>query len=280
MRLKIFNGSEDDSGSADVDRHSNREPVKDGRFDSAAMPRFLRHHCHVFPPYGVEYADLTPWKQRWESLLPGRFEFWQGFTQGGVLSIPHFAKGARGAANAYNCAPPGLGCTFICSGLTDEAGEELREYVHVIAPRQYSAIELAMGFPRNPRVSVKVTPEHAESAGDERYVLVVAKESRRSIKFLDRLPEWYAPFGVRVCTEPGPPPPHLLEEMQNWFGNPNRNLIAVRIEGGVNTAAWQTAVLSYIGSFWNLNERGLDTLHFITRIEGQPNYRKNWTSNK
>ena len=131
-----------------------------------------------------------------------------------------------------------------------------------------------------PDPTVKATAEHADCLSDERLLLVVPKENRKSLKLMDQLPGWFDAFDVEITTPALEPPKPLREEMHDWFSNPDRTLFAFRMSGGVPNAAWQLAVVYYVAEYWDVHARGLDSVHFVANIEGKPNFRKNWTSYK
>jgi hypothetical protein len=57
-------------------------------------------------------------------------------------------------------------------------------------------------------------------------------------------------------------------------------MFGFRMSGGEDNAAWQTAVVYYVAEYWDTQIRGLESLHFIANIDGEPCFRRNWTSNK
>jgi hypothetical protein len=57
-------------------------------------------------------------------------------------------------------------------------------------------------------------------------------------------------------------------------------MYAFKMRGGEDNAAWQLAITAYVAEHWDVHARGLDTLHFVAAIDGEPNFRQNWTSNK
>jgi hypothetical protein len=52
------------------------------------------------------------------------------------------------------------------------------------------------------------------------------------------------------------------------------------MSGGEDDAAWQLAVIYYVAEHWDTQARGLDSVHLVAEIEGGPNFRRNWTSNR
>jgi hypothetical protein len=45
--------------------------------------------------------------------------------------------------------------------------------------------------------------------------------------------------------------------------------------GGIENAAWQTAVEYYVAEYWDRQVSGLDSMHFVTSIDGAPCFRRN-----
>ncbi|MCA9094708.1 MAG: hypothetical protein KDA68_14575, partial [Planctomycetaceae bacterium] len=77
MTLRLFNGYDDDE-----------EELQEASVETSALPRFTNATYTVFPPFGERFRDLSQWEHRWNTLMPGRYRFWPGFTQGGILSLP------------------------------------------------------------------------------------------------------------------------------------------------------------------------------------------------
>jgi len=97
---------------------------------------------------------------------------------------------------------------------------------------------------------------------------------------MERLPEWFGAFGVTVDASSTDVPPALREAMRDWFDAPSRPMFALPMSGGEDDAAWQLAVTYYVAEHWDVQASGLDTVHFVAKIEGRPNLRKFWTSNR
>ncbi|WP_165074889.1 hypothetical protein [Paludisphaera rhizosphaerae] len=130
-------------------------------------------------------------------------------------------------------------------------------------------------------MTVAVTAEHAGSLGDDRRLLIVPKaDRRRPLKLMERLPEWFATFGVSLDANAAQAPEPLQAEIQDWFGDRTRPMFALPMSGGEPNAAWQLAVACYVGLYWETQAKGLDSIHFVASIDGGPNFRKNWTSNR
>jgi hypothetical protein len=131
-----------------------------------------------------------------------------------------------------------------------------------------------------PDPTVKTTPEHLESLGDERILLVVPRPKRKKLTQWECLPEWFKTFGVHVDESPCDVHDTLGHAIDDWFTDPTRKMFGFRLSGGEENAAWQTAVVYYIAEYWDTQIRGLDSLHFVANIDGAPCFRRNWTSNK
>ena len=170
----------------------------------------------------------------------------------------------------------------ICGAvLGNESGEYLNQCVSCATPSRPPAIAVKMGVEFVPEMTVAVTAEHAASLGDDRRLLIVPKANRRRpLKLMERLPEWFATFGVSVDADAAQVPEPLRAEIRDWFGDPTRPMFAPPMSGGEPNAAWQLAVVCYVALYWETQARGLDSIHFVASIEGGPNFRKNWTSNR
>lgn len=166
--------------------------------------------------------------------------------------------------------------------LGNEAGEHLNQCVRHAIPDSPPAFAVRLGLAEFvPEMAVKVTAEHAASLGDDRRLLIVPKANRRRpLKLMERLPEWFATFGVSVDADAAQVPEPLRAEIRDWFGDPTRPMFAPPMSGGEPNAAWQLAVVCYVALYWETQARGLDSIHFVASIEGGPNFRKNWTSNR
>ncbi|WP_205679170.1 hypothetical protein, partial [Aquisphaera insulae] len=106
------------------------------------------------------------------------------------------------------------------------------------------------------------------------------KANRKSIKLVEQLPEWFNAFGVSVASAQNSIPSIIQSAMHDWFDDPTRLMVAFRLSSDPDIAAWQLAVTHYVAEYWDVHARGLDTVHFVAEIEGCPNFRKYWTSNK
>jgi hypothetical protein len=273
-RLRLFRGDDEERADAAADASQAREPLCD------QMPRFGDQTYYVFPSYGTEFQEMTKWEESWQRSVPGRHRFWAGFSGGGVLALPRLFKSEKDArflpsAPIWYSGDPPHGMV-----LGNDAGMELARRVLRLNPERPPALAVRFGAPRVPNPTVDATAEHATCLSRERFLLIVPKEGRKSLKLLERLPEWLGAFGVKSLSEPASPPPLLRDEIHDWFGNPSRTMFAVPIEEGVENVAWQLAVTYYIAEYWGTHAKGLNGIHFVANIEGQPNFRKNWTSNK
>ena len=163
--------------------------------------------------------------------------------------------------------------------LGNESGTSLAESVFRVTPDSPPTLAVTLGLAqRVPDPTVKITAEHAHTIGDARYLLVVPRKNRRSLKLIDQIPTWFETFGVDVLeTEI---PETLTGEISCWFDDPRRPMYAFEMRGGEDNAAWQMAITAYVAEHWDVHALGLDTLHVVAAIDGEPNFRQNWTSNK
>jgi hypothetical protein len=233
----------------------------------------------TYPSYGTAYQDMTPWIQEWMRELPDDFRFWPGFNGGGVLAISRhvpekqrwtLARGNQGLKPVYGTV------------LGNEAGQQLANLVGCAQEHPVPALAIKFGLAKKvPDPTVSVTVEHAGSLGDQCVLLVVPEAKRKkALSRIEELPKWFAKFGVELDPEPITTSPAFREEIAGWFDAPTRPMLAYRLQGGEDNAAWQMAVAYYIAEYWDTQTRGLDTVHFVASIEGQPCYRRNWTSNR
>jgi hypothetical protein len=230
----------------------------------------------VFPAYGPEYRNMMPWLAEWERAFGGRHRFWHGFAGGGVLGVPDSIPAQARYRLAFGTRGSGLKPVYGMV-LGNSAGQRLANCVSCAEPDRMPNFGLAE---RVPNPTVKTTAEHVESLGDNRLLLVLPKANRKHLKSLDSLPGWLAGFGIECEPAPCEISDELHAEMKSWFGDPSRTMFAFRILGGEENAAWQTAVVYYVAEYWDTIVRGLDSLHFLARIEEEPCFRRNWTSNK
>jgi hypothetical protein len=235
---------------------------------------------YVFPTYWPEFRNMMPWLADWERAFAGSHRFWHGFDGGGVLSVPQSIPGQQRHRLVLGTRGWGLKPVYGMV-LGNEGGRRLANCLSCVEGDRPLAFAVKTGLAeRVPDPTVKTTAEHVESLVDKRLVLVVPKANRKNIKLLESLPKWFATFGIEAEPSPCELPLALHSEMVTWFSDPARVMFAFRIFGGEENAAWQTAVTYYIAEYWDTTVRGLDSLHFLARIDEKPCFRRNWTSNK
>lgn len=280
QRLRLFPGEHVDTKSASVpDAIGESDEVPKGR-GYTQLRRFDFDYYFVFPSYGKEFEDMSSWVSHWRNELRWEQRFWPGFCGGGVLAMPLRIPARQRVSIALKSGTchhkPVHGLV-----LGNASGQELGKCVSCAIPDRPPMMAVKMGLAEAvPNPSVGATVEHAASAGAERFLLVVPKMNQRSVKLIDQVPAWLSAFGVNVADPPFAPPVGLREEMRDWFSDPQRTLLTFRLIGGEPNAAWQLAVIYYVAEYWATQTRGLQSLHFVSSIEGEPNFRKYWTSNK
>lgn len=244
------------------------------------MRRYGLDYYYVFPPYGVEFRDMTRWLAHWREVFPGTHRFWPGYSGGGVLAVPLEIPDRKRNSLTSAIAPcPHM--TIYGLVLGNETGQELARCLSRAVPERPPAFAVRMGLAeRVPHPTVKATAEHVDCLDGMRYLLVVPRANRRSIKLMDQLPAWFGTFGVTIGAPTAEVPAILRAEMHDWFGDPGRTMFALPMSGGEPNAAWQLAVVYYVAEYWDTRASGLDSMHLVANIEGEPNFRKNWTSNK
>jgi hypothetical protein len=274
LTLRVFRGD---------DFERDRSPKANGQVGSgeaAALARFGTDFYYIIPSYGEEFQDIRRWERTVRSKRHGVYQLWPGFAGGGIVAVEaRFGTGKwRGMPvfDVFQCGQKQVYGTV----LGNPAASELAYYVACLVPERPPAIAVRFGVPRVPNPRVAATVEHANCLQRERFLLVVPREGRKSVKLIAQLPDWLASFGVKTLGAADEPRGPLRDEMRDWFGNPGRPMLAIQIEGGVDNAAWQLAVIYYVAEYWDTHARGLNSVHFVANIEGQPNFRKNWTSNK
>ena len=165
--------------------------------------------------------------------------------------------------------------------LGNEAGKEISDLLACAQEDRPPSFAVKLGLAEHvPDPSVVTTPEHFEPLGEDRILLVVPRVNCKTLKQIENLPEWFGTFGVQVDMTPCNVQEMFADVMTDWFSDPTRTLLGFRISGGEDNAAWQTAVVYYVAEYWDTHVRGLQSLHFISNIEGAPCFRKNWTSNR
>jgi hypothetical protein len=221
---------------------------------------------------------MMPRLAQWERAFHGEHQFWHGFHGGGILAVPNsIPMQSRYRLATSDCHPKRVYGMV----LGNEAGKEIADLLACAQEDRPPAFAVKMGLAeRVPDPTVKTTPEHLGSLGDDRLLLVVPRPKRNTLKHLDDLPDWFETFGVRIDIMPIDVQQTLNTEIDGWFSDPNRKMFGFRMSGGEDNAAWQTAVVYYVAEYWDTQIRGLDSLHFIANIDGEPCFRRNWTSNK
>lgn len=237
-------------------------------------------YYYVFPSYGAEFRDMSAWRSNFLTAFRGTHRFWPGFSGGGVLAapldMPPRKRNSLALATARCHHKPIYGLV-----LGNEAARKLADCLSCAIPERAPAFAVRMGLAeRVPDPTVAATAEHIDGLGGARYLLVVPKANRRAVKMMDRLPEWFASFGVSLGADVAELPEETREGMRDWFGDPDRPMFAFPMSGGEPNAAWQLAVTYYIAEYWDIHARGLDTLHVVAEIDGRPSFRRNWTSRK
>jgi len=278
--LHLTNSSFSQAFSVTQDSHKS-EGERNSRAgdDNIPLSRCGRDYYFVFASYGPEFRDMGEWEEYWQNTIPGKYRLWRGFSGGGVLAVSLTIPTRQ---RNLDLLRESGGKPIYGLVLGNESGQELSTCLACVTPDRPPGIAVKWGLAeRVPNPTVTATAEHAECLHDERYLLVVPKAKRKSaIKLIDKLPEWFAKFGVNITSSPSEPPSVLRNEMCAWFTDPARSMWVVRMEGGEANAAWQLAVIYYVAEYWDVHARGLDSVHFVANIEGRPNFRKNWTSNK
>lgn len=243
------------------------------------MKLFEDHSYFIFPGYGSEFRDMEPWLDQWKRVFRGEHQFWHGFNGGGILAVPNAIPLQERYLSATDDGHFGLKAVYGMV-LGNEAGKTLTNYVCCVQQDRPPAFAVKFGAEQVPDPTVTMTPEHLGSLGTDRILLVVPRIKRRSLKHLEQLPEWFDAFGVCVDNSPCDVSEVLGDEMPQWFTDPSRTIFGFRMSGGEDNAAWQTAVAYYVAEYWDTQVRGLQSIHVVANIEGEPCFRKNWTSNK
>ncbi|TWU07571.1 hypothetical protein [Stieleria varia] len=232
----------------------------------------------VFPAYGGAFQDMEPRIAEWDQVFEGNYHFLYGFHGGGILSVPlSIPEQTRYRLATSDCNPKGVYGMV----LGNASGERLTGLLSCAQEDRPPAFAVKTGLAdRVPNPTVKVTPEHFESLGDGRMLLVVPKSTKRMLAQIELLPQWFAEFGVTLSSDSVDTRERLKGVAVNWFADPHRPMFSFAMSGGVANAAWQTAVTYYIAEYWDTRVRGLDSMHILTNIDGKPSFRRNWTSNK
>ena len=221
----------------------------------------------------------------------GRIGFWPGFSGGGLLALPLEIPLREQGRLILDCIPGGvamrrpygtwLGNLREIDRTAYTAGDALVQHVTCVEPPEVPALAVRYGLAQKvPRPRVKVTIEHLSQIDDERWLLVVPRGNRESpLKLHERLPEWFAHFGVTL----GPPQTVSAEMramMKDWFDDVHRAMILHRLQGGSDDAGWLLGVVNYVADNWSIQSQGLDCVHLLGAVEREPGFRRYWTSNR
>lgn len=223
-------------------------------------------------------------------LTPDAIGFWPGFCGGGILALPQqisqrelglFLLDEFRDVNQRYVYGMSLGNIRPLEPDGHTSGKFLKEYVVCVEPGHVPALAVRFGLAKQvPESTVKVTIEHLAELGDDCALLVVPRIGRkRPLRHADRLPEWFATFGVTL----GPAETvsdDRRKAMSEWFGDPTRPMWLHRVNGGESDSGWMLAVVNYIADHWGIQERGLDSVHLLAAIKREPGFRRHWTSNR
>ena len=232
----------------------------------------------IFPAYGTAFRNMMPWLAQWENAFHGEHQFWHGFHGGGILAVPNTIPiQSRYRLATLNCHPKRVYGMV----LGNEAGMEMADLLACAQEDRPPEFAVKLGLAEQvPDPTVATTPEHLESLDNDRMLLVVPRQKQKTLKQMEKLPEWFKSFGVQIDSTPCDIPKTLANVMTDCFSDPTRSLFGFRMSGGEDNAAWQTAVVYYIAEYWDTHIRGLQSLHFVANIDGAPCFRRNWTSNR
>jgi hypothetical protein len=237
-----------------------------------------RDHTYlVLPAYASSYCKAV---DAANLRLGSPVRFWPGYAGGGIVShlseLSHEQRIRVTETFIHGMA------TLLPYGtaLGNPSALALRMSVQIVQVYRTPDFAVRLGLGKKlPEPSVKMTIEHVDSLGDGRLLLVVPKKRRKNIPMMHELPSWFLHFGISVAG-PCELSPGIRLEMCDWFEDANRPMYAFEVSGGMDQAAWQFAVLTYIAEYWDVNAKGLDSLHMLANIESKPNFRRHWTSNK
>ena len=247
----------------------------------------------LFPSYGPKFQDMSDYRRYWGRLgavesddLTGKnsIRFWPGFAGGGIVAI-NDSLFQRVEPGKFYFTPDerDIFSRKLIYGLVlgNESGEKIKTKIICAVPPRAPDFAVRLGLaPRIPEPTVCATMEHSDCLGDQRLLMVVPREGRRSLKMLDEIPTWYAGFGVQANQLEGELNLPFQREIRNWFDNPDRLKFFFSLSGGENDASWQLAVTYYIAEYWDTHIKGLQNVHFVADIETRPNFRQFWTSNR
>lgn len=245
--------------------------------DQEMLPASLDRTYLVLPAYASSYCKAV---DAASLRLGSPVKFWPGYGGGGIVShlsgLSHEQRIRVTETFIHGMA------TLLPYGtaLGNSSAMQLRMCVQVVQVYETPDLAVRLGLGEKlPQPSVKMTIEHVECLRDRRVLLVVPKKRRKSIGMMEELPTWFSHFGV-IASGPFDVSPELRLEMRDWFEDSDRTMYAFDVSGGMEEAAWQFAVLTYIAEYWDVHTRGLDTVHLLADIESKPNFRRHWTSNK
>ena len=234
----------------------------------------------TYPSFVVDFLDADRLVSNLRKTLAGCYRYWRGGESGGVLELSHEAPPhKRWLPATHNLNNP-LCSVVRIDGLVcgNKAGEELAGSVVYGIPDFPPPIAVKLGVaksgPKKPKVAV--TAEHLDGLSSERFCLAVPKRTTKICKGLENVAEWFAAFEVSV--QASPVPDAVQEKISEWFDPPERKLFCFRLNGGVENAAWQLAVTAYVATHWWTRWHGLEAMHFLTEIEGKPEFRSHWTN--
>lgn len=230
----------------------------------------------VYSSFAARYIDVDGLVDSLKKPFAGQFRFWRGFAGGGVLEFlnaePITKRWDKAIGNPRLCyveSLRGLECA-------NAAGKELAQHVTCAAPELPPPIALKMGLTERPpkEPTVVVSAEHLDNLAGERFCLVVPRKSSKRRKHLESVSEWFAEFGIdaEIC----PISDAVKSQVVGWYDEPMRPTLFLRMAGGIENAAWQLAVTSYVAAHWWTQWHGLEAMHFLCEIEKKPSFRPHW----
>jgi hypothetical protein len=232
----------------------------------------------TYPSFVVDFLDADRLVSNLRKSLAGYYRYWRGGAGGGVLELSHEGPQHKRWDPATHNINNRLCYVQRINGLEcgNKLGEELAGSVVYGIPDFPPPIAVKFGVAKSsPKIpAVVVTAEHLDGLSSERFCLAVPKRTSKICKGVESVPEWFAAFGVgaQAC----PVSAVVKEKTSEWFDPPSRNLLCFRLNGGVENAAWQLAVTSYVATHWWTKWHGLEAMHFLAEIEGKPAFRSHW----